>query len=68
MSMAVVSILPMLVGSGRMRGLLRVGTVSAIPGGLLWEITTTIVIAGTSVAVATAVASVAAIVECGMLL
>jgi len=51
-----------------MRGLLRVGTVSAIPGGLLWEITTTIVIAGTSVAVATAVASVAAIVECGMLL
>ena len=68
MSMAVVPILPMLVRSGRMRGLLRAGTVAAKPGGLLWEITTTIVTAGTAIAVATAVASVAAIVECGLLL
>ena len=53
-----------------MRGLLRAGTVAAKPGGLLWEIstTTTIVTTSTSVAVAAAVASVAAIVECGLLL
>ena len=37
-------------------------------GGLLWEITTYSVTAGTAVAVAAAVASVAAIVECGLLL
>ena len=49
-------------------GLLRAGTVAAKPGGLLWEIITTIVTDGTAIAVAAAVASVAAIVECGLLL
>ena len=51
-----------------MCGLLRAGTVAAKPGGLLLEITTTIVTGGTAVAVAATVASVAAIVECGLLL
>ena len=70
MSMAVVPIFPMLVRSGRMRGLLRAGTVAAKPGGLLWETTTTttVVTACTTVALGAAVASVAAIVECGLLL
>ncbi len=68
MRMAVVLILPRLVKSGRTRGLLRAGTIAAKPGGLLWEITTYIVTAGTAVTVAAAVASVAAIVECGLLL
>ena len=69
MSMAAVPIFPMLVRSGRTRGLLCAGTVAAKPGGLLWEITTTTtaVTTGTAVAVAAAVASVAAIVECGLL-
>jgi len=44
------------------------GTVAAKPGGLLWENTTTIVTAGNAITVAAAVASVAAIVECGLLL
>jgi len=51
--------------------LLRIGTVAAKPGGsLLWEITSTITVVttGTAVAVAAAVASVTAIVECGLLL
>jgi len=48
--------------------LLRTGTIAAKPGGLLWEITTTIVTDGIAVAMAAAVASVAAIVECGLLL
>ncbi len=48
-----------------MRGLLRAVTVTAKPGWLLWEITTIIV---TAVAVAAAMASVAAIVEYGLLL
>ncbi len=48
--------------------MLRAGNIAAKPGGLLWEITTYIVTAGTAVAVAATVASVAAIVECGLLL
>jgi hypothetical protein len=48
--------------------LLRASTVAAKPGGLLWDITTYIVTTGTAIAVAAAVASVAAIVECGLLL
>ena len=69
MSMAVVPIFPTLVRSGRTRGLLRVSTIAAKPGGLLWEITSTTTVAttGSAVAVAAAVASVAAIVECGLL-
>ena len=53
-----------------MRGLLRDGTIPTKPGGLLWEITTTttVVTAGTAVAVTATIASVAAIVECGLLL
>ena len=54
-----------------MRGLLRAGTVAAKPGGLLWETTNTtaiVVTACTAIALAAAVASVAAIVECGLLL
>ena len=47
------------------RRLLHVGTVAAKPGWLLWEITINIV---TAVAVAAAIASVAAIVEYGLLL
>ena len=70
MSMVVVPIFPTLVGSGRTRGLLRTGTVTTKPGWLLWKTTTTTTVAtaGTAVAVATAVASVAAIVECVLLL
>ena len=70
MSMAVVPIFPTLVGSGRTCGLLCAGTVATEPGWLLWETTTTTTVAtaGTAVAVATAVASVAAIVECVLLL
>jgi hypothetical protein len=70
MSMAVVPIFPMLVGSGRTHGLLRAGTITTKPGCLLWETntTTTVATVGTAVAVATAVASVAAIVECVLLL
>ena len=53
-----------------MHGLLRISTIAAKPGGLLWEITSTTTVAttGTAVAVAAAVASVAAIVECVLLL
>jgi len=70
MSMTVVPIFPTLVRSGRTRGLLRAGTIAAKPGGSLWETTTTttVVTAGTAVALAAAAASVAAIVECGLLL
>ena len=62
MSEAVVPIFP--------SGLLRAGTVTTKPGWLLWETTTTTTVAttGNTVAVATAVASVAAIVECVLLL
>ncbi len=68
MSVAVVSILPTLVRSGRVRGLLCAGTVATKPGWLLWETTTTVATTGTTVVVASAVASVAAIVECVLLL
>ena len=68
MSMAVVPIFPMLVRSGRTRELLRAGTVAAKLGGLLWETTTTttVVTAGAGFALAASIASVAAIVECGL--
>jgi hypothetical protein len=50
--------------------MLCTGTVATEPGWLLWETTTTTTVAtaGTIVAMATAVASVAAIVECVLLL
>ncbi len=42
MGAAVIPILPMLVGPGRARSLLRAGTVAAKPGWLLWEASCTI--------------------------
>ena len=68
MSMAVVPILPMLVGSGRAHGVLCTGTVATKPGLLLWETTTTVATTGTTVVVASAIASVTAIVESVLLL
>ena len=69
MSMEVVPIFPTLVGSGGACGLLGTGTVTTIPGWLLWETnTTTIATAGTAVAVAASISSVASIVECVLLL
>ena len=69
MSMAVFPIFQMLVRSGRALGLMHAGT-AAKPGGLLWEITTTTTgdTTGTAIAVAATVASVTAVVECGLLL
>ena len=57
MSMAVVPILPTLVGRGRLCRLLRTGTVAAKPSWLLWEASSTVATAGTTIA------SVAALVE-----
>ena len=68
MGTAVVPILPTLVGSGRARGLLRTSNAAAKPGWLLWEATSTVATAGTTVAMATAIASVTAIVERALLL
>ena len=69
MSMAVVPILPTLVGSGRMCGLLSAGTVATKPGWLL-ETPTTVdtTTTATAVVVASAIASVTAIVERVLLL
>jgi hypothetical protein len=58
MSMAVVPILPMLVGSGRALGLLRTSTAATKPGWFLWEATTTVATAGITVYMASAIASV----------
>ncbi len=61
MGVAVVPIFPTLVGSGRKTWLLHAGSVAAKPGWLLWEATTTVAAAVTSV-VPTAIASAMAIV------
>ncbi len=61
MGVAVVPILPMLVGSGRKTWLLRAGSVAAKPGWLLWEAATAVAAAVTSVMPA-AIASATAIV------
>ena len=68
MAMAVVPILPMLVGSGRAPGLLRTSTAATKPGWFLWEATTTVATAGTTVYMASAIASVTAFVERVLLL
>jgi hypothetical protein len=68
MSPAVVPIFPMLVGSGRACGLLCAGTVAAKPGWLLWETPNTVATSGTAVVVASAIATVTAIVERVLLL
>ena len=54
MSMAVVPILPTLVGRGRACGLLRTGTVAAKPSWLLWEASSTVATAVTTIASVTA--------------
>ncbi len=61
MGVAVVPIFPTLVGSGRKTWLLRAGSVAAKPGWLLWEATTAVATAATSV-MPTAIASATAIV------
>jgi hypothetical protein len=48
--------------------LLRTGTAAAKPGWLLWEATTTVATAGTTVDMASAIASVTGIVERVLLL
>ena len=67
MSMAVVPILPMLVESGRVGGLLSAGTVATKTGWLL-ETCTTIATTTTAVVVASAVESITAIIENVLLL
>jgi hypothetical protein len=61
MGVTVVPIFPMLVGSGRKTWLLRAGSVATKPGWLLWEATTAVAAAVTSV-MPTAIASAMAIV------
>ena len=68
MSAAVVLIFPMLIWSGRAHGLLCAGTVATKPGWLLWEAPTTVATTGTAVVVASAIASIMAIVERVLLL
>ncbi len=61
MGVAVVPIFPMLVGSGRKTWLLHAGSIAAKPGWLLWEATTAVAAAGTSV-VPTAIVFAAVII------
>jgi hypothetical protein len=67
MGVAVVSIFPTLVGSGRKTWLLRTGSVAAKPGWLLWEAATAVATAITFI-MPTAIASAMAIVEHVLLL
>jgi len=68
MSAVIVLIFPMLIWSGRARGLLCAGTVATKPGWLLWETPTTVATTSTAVVVASAIASIIAIVERVLLL